>query len=392
MIKGRKEALGALRRVRKDGDEWVMIHAASVGEFEQARPVIEWLKNKYPSLKICLTFFSPSGYNTMKNYPLADLVTYLPFDNSRQLPTFIDLLAPKFVLIIKYEFWLRTIGLLHRRQIPVFLVSAIFRESQPFFRKRSGSIFRDALRKFHTLFIQNESSARLLDRIDIRNYIITGDTRMDRVEQIKENGKKLLDIEALRSLKIAQDKKVLVAGSTWPPDEVNLLRFLDDEKRLFPIIVPHEIDESHIRQIIQSTPIKVTRYSQWDGTNAEEIELLLIDKMGLLSTLYRYADIAYVGGGFGRGIHNTLEAAVYGIPVLFGPNCRKFQEAKSLIDSGGGFKISTYADLADKLNELLSYPDVLHKSGKSARSVVTQSQGATLIITETIDKEIILKS
>lgn len=383
MVEGRKGVLDTIRNKRKEGDQWVMIHTSSVGEFEQARPIIEWFRQEHPELKICLTFFSSSGYNAYRNYSQADIVTYLPFDNSSHLQEFIELLHPKMVLIIKYEFWLRTIDLFHRNHIPIFLISAIFREDQPFFKKGYGSIFREALSQIDTIFIQNEKSAHLLQTIGATNYVISGDTRMDRVVQIKEKGVDLPEFSALREAVHNAGKKVLVAGSTWKADEQLLLRYAEEnEDEIFLILVPHEIDETHIKHITEHSPLPVTSITQWDGQSPEKLKLLLVDKIGLLSKLYKYADVAYIGGGFGKGIHNTIEASVYGIPVLFGPKYHKFREAKKLLKNGGGFSISSYQELSDQLNKLLEHPELLEKSGKVAQEMVYSNIGATKVVVD----------
>lgn len=381
MVKGRKEVIETIKKERKDGEKWVMIHTSSVGEFEQARPIIEWLHENHPEYKICLTFFSSSGYEALKNHPLVDIVTYLPFDNSSTLPEFIDLLAPQFVLLIKYEFWLRMINLFHDRGIPILLVSAIFRTEQPFFKKRIGKLFRDALHNFDTIFIQNKESEVLLQSIGLENYILSGDTRMDRVVHIKEKEEGLPEFAALREKAIKQGKRIIIGGSTWDTDEKLLLELADKHSNLLLILVPHEIGLQHLQRIIQHSPKEVTLFSQWDKGLDALPQLLLIDQMGLLSKLYRYADIAYIGGGFGKGIHNTIEPSVYGIPVIFGPRYQKFREAKELIQTGGGFCIHSYSELKEIVEHLLSNPQSLMNSGKAAEKVVYDNLGATEVIT-----------
>lgn len=387
MVEGRKAIFETLKSKRKGDEEWVMIHTSSVGEFEQARPIIEWIRKEHPELKICLTFFSPSGYKAFQSYSLADMVTYLPFDNSSTLQSFIEQLSPKFVLIIKYEFWLRTISLLHKNNIPIYLISSIFREEQPFFKKRIGIIFREALSQIKILFIQNKVSAELLEGIDVKNYIISGDTRMDRVAQIKEQGHEIKEMGDLRDVALKEGKKILVAGSTWEADEKILLKYAG-QKEILLILVPHEVDEGHIQQIINRSPLPTTRITEWDKKSPEDVQLLIVDKIGLLSTLYRYADIAYVGGGFGKGIHNTLEAAVYGIPILFGPKYHKFQEAKDLINVGAGFSIKSYKGFAEQMDTLVSDPSLRKSSGQAAKNLVYNQLGATEIVTSTIEKDL----
>lgn len=379
MLQGRRESISILRSKRHNPlDRWIWIHVASLGEFEQARPLIERIHTEHPEYKIALTFFSPSGYNQIKDYPLVDLVTYLPFDTSRKLRPFIELLNPELVVFIKYEFWLNTLSILREKQVPTYLVSAIFREDQPFFKPITAKIFRKGLETFRKIFVQNSHSVKLLEQIGFtQNVVLAGDTRIDRVIRIQEQGQKIPKIEQLAKTAHQSGMKVVACGSTWPADEELLIPLLLEHRAAFPIIIPHEIGEAHIEQIITLSKGRATRYSQWDGSHPKQIELLIVDQIGLLSSLYRYADIAYIGGGFGRGIHNTLEAAVYSVPVIFGPKYQKFAEAHALIKSGGGFSIQNGQELSETLETLLTDATTLKHAGDSAGAVVLSQAGAT---------------
>lgn len=381
MIEGRKKVLETVKATRKPDEKWIIIHTSSVGEFEQARPVIEWLHYNHPEYKLCLTFFSSSGYNALKDHPLVDIVTYLPFDNSDSLPQFIDILNPQFVLLIKYEFWIRMINLFHSRGIPILLISAIFRPGQPFFKKRLGTIFREALHQFDVIFIQNKESGKLLQSIGVNNFIQSGDTRMDRVVQIKEKEEGLPLFAKLREKANKEGWRIIVGGSTWEADEKILLDLAASTPQIILILAPHEIGHSHIQNIIQHSPIEISLLSKFDGSLELLPRILLIDQIGLLAKVYRYADIAFVGGGFGKGIHNTIEPSVFGIPVIFGPRYHKFREAHELIRTGGGFCIHSNKELKDVVHSLLSNPQLLNASGLAAEKVVYDNQGATKVIT-----------
>lgn len=391
MVEGRRHSvLDATEVISSDITRRViLIHVASLGEFEQARPIIERLRQEHPEYKIVLTFFSPSGYEQMKHYELVDKVTYLPFDTTRNkyrsIKSFIGLLQPAMVIFVKYEFWLRTLAYLRKQNIPTFLVSAIFRADQPFFKKGYGELFRDALSTFETIFVQNKASAELLKGIGFTNTVVAGDTRIDRVAKIKEQVFSLPEIEALRNVATSRGQKVVIAGSSWPQDEAILIPYLlAHSDNALPIVVPHEIHEEHIQQILKLANRKATRYSEWDGTKPEEIQLLVIDKIGLLSKLYRFGDIAYIGGGFGKGIHNTLEPAVYSIPVVFGPRYHKFREAHALIAAKGGFSISNQEEFAKVFDRLLTDTKYLTATRQASGEVIETQRGATDIIFEHI--------
>lgn len=382
MIEGRKETLGRIRVGRKADDRYIWIHASSLGEFEQGRPVIEAIKKEHPEYKICLTFFSLSGYEIRKNYPLADIVVYLPFDHTEELRDFVELLSPEMVIFVKYEFWLGTLALLRRKGIPTYLISAKFRPDQPFF-KPWGSIFRDALGGFREIFVQEKGSADLLDSIGIKHVTVAGDTRADRVIQIAENPAPLPIVEDFASKARKAEIPVLAIGSSWDKDETHYLPFLKKHRdKVQAIIAPHETHEERIKSLIDNlSPLKVHRYSE--GEVPMGTEVLVIDKIGLLSSVYAHADLAYIGGGFGAGIHNILEPAVYGLPVIFGSKHGKFAEAGALIEKGGAFSYETDEELYPLLDHLITDDEFRRQAGQVSRDFLRESAGATdLILTK----------
>jgi 3-deoxy-D-manno-octulosonic-acid transferase len=344
-LKGRKGWQADLKAklTEKKGD-WIWLHAASLGEFEQGRPLIELIRKNYPEKRILLSFFSPSGYEVRKNYKEVDYVCYLPMDSPKNAQIWLDLLQPQMVFFIKYEFWYYYLNQLKKRGIPTYLVSGIFRPKQAFF-KPWGALFREMLTAFELFFVQNEASANLLTEIGFDNAIITGDTRVDRVLAIKNEAKSFVAIDAF-----VGDAPVFVVGSSWPADETHYLPFLKDyliPKGWKVIIAPHEVDRPQIQQLERQ--LKGFNYQLFtEISNNKELgskEMLIIDNIGMLSSLYAYARVAYVGGGFGKGIHNILEAAVYEIPVLFGPKHKKFAEAEELLNLGVAFELEQEADL-----------------------------------------------
>lgn len=376
LSKGRKEVKSKLQTIHRGSERLVWFHAASLGEFEQGRPVMEKLRQMEPDTKIGLTFFSPSGYEIRKNYAGADYILYLPADTKRNAVRFIEQLRPDAAVFIKYEFWYNYLNELHKRNIPTYLISAIFRTEQPFF-KSWGTLHRKMLGFFKCLYVQDEQSVKLLETIGIRNTRLTGDTRFDRVKQIADAAK---DIEKVRLF--CNDQPAVVCGSTWPPDETILLDYINQYSGPYKwILVPHEIGEGHIKTILDKCKKKVIRYTQANA-NLEDYEVLIVDCIGLLSSIYRYGKISYIGGGFGVGIHNTLEAAIYGIPVIFGPKYQKFNEAVSLIHEGGGFSINNGAELKELLDSLINHPVIAETAGKKALAYVTNQLGATDIISE----------
>lgn len=371
-LSGRENVFALLEQKRLPGEHYVWFHAASLGEFEQGRPIMESLKNSHPEYKILLTFFSPSGYEVRKDYQGADIICYLPMDMSWNVKRFLDIVQPDCAIFIKYEFWMNYLLELKKRQIKTYIVSAIFRESQLFFRSYGG-FYRRLLKSFTHLFVQNDESVRLLHSIGFDNVTKVGDTRFDRVADIAAKSKDLPIVQAFKS-----DAKVLIAGSSWPNDENILLPYFNQNLSLKLIIAPHEIDEEHLQSIISQLKRPYIRYSQATIENVKEADCLIIDCFGLLSSIYRYGEIAYIGGGFGVGIHNILEAAVYGIPVIFGPNFRKFQEAVDLQQKGGAFVIENYESFSQIMSEFLEENSSLYSSACKVSNDYSQAnKGAT---------------
>lgn len=369
LVKGQARTIEQLSQLRRPGERWVWFHAASVGEFEQGRMLIERLRQQQPEVKILLTFFSPSGYELRKDYPLVDMVAYLPFATPLRAKRFLNILQPEKAIFIKYEYWPAYLRALKKRDIPTYIVCAIFRPTQSFFRWW-GMPYRSLLGKFTRLFVQDDSSRELLAKYGIDNVSVAGDTRFDRVHQVylKTEPHPLVEYFA------QQSKKVVVAGSTWPRDEALLIRYLRENPEVRLVLVPHELTEQHLSELFQRLSGRYVLLSEASKNNLTDTQCLVVDRVGLLSSLYHYATVSYVGGGFGVGIHNTLEAAVYYSPVVFGPNCRKFREAERLQQTGGGFVIHNYAELAACLDRLLDNPA---EAGKAAGDYVESELGAT---------------
>ena len=374
MLKGQQDCYEVLRSKIEPGRHYIWFHAASLGEFEQGRPLMERIRQEYPSYGILLTFFSPSGYEVRKNYEGADVICYLPFDKPQNVKKFLDLANPCMAFFIKYEFWKNYLDELHSRNIPVFSVSSIFRPQQAFF-KWYGKDYAKVLRSFNHLFVQNDESRDLLKGIGIEEVTVAGDTRFDRVLQIRQQAKDLPLVEAFK-----QGKLTFVAGSSWQPDEDLFIEYFNHHPEVKLIIAPHVIGEDHLQQIIGKLEGKVVRYTQATLENVTDAHCLIIDCFGLLSSIYRYGEIAYIGGGFGAGIHNTVEAAVYSVPVIFGPNHQRFMEANDLIECGGAFSINDSNDLKALLNKLLSDKTFLQEAGNKAGTYVHSRAGATDII------------
>ena len=388
-LRGRKNILSTIRSNNPaSGQQIIWMHCASVGEFEQGRPVVESLKKSYPEITIVLTFFSASGYEAMKNYKGADQIYYLPLDSASNAKKMVDALKPTLVLWVKYEFWYHYLHELKSRKIPILLISGIFRASHPFF-KWYGSLWREMLGSFTYLFVQNESSSILLSSIGIReNTQITGDTRFDRVIEIAEKFEPLPAIE-----RYCGKSRVLVAGSTWEEDETELIHYvrLNLDKKF--IIAPHETDKGHLQDMKKAFPYSLL-YSDWINhplDASKKTNVLIIDNVGMLSRLYRYADITYVGGGFGAdGVHNVLEAAVYGKPVIFGPEYTKYVEAIGLVDSGGGIPIQNALELESILSELWEQEELLTAKGMAANNFVYAHAGASKKIIQFIQEKRLL--
>lgn len=378
-VEGRKELFKRMELVLKGEKNLIWFHAASLGEFEQGRPVIEGFREKYPDSKILLTFFSPSGYEVRKNYEGADFIFYLPSDFAVNARKFMDLVNPKMAFFIKYEFWHHYLKELKNRKVPTYIFSAIFRPNQLFF-KSWGGFYRKMLSAFTHIFVQNQESADLLKGIGFNNVFVTGDTRFDRVYSIATRSKTLPEVEGF-----GQARPVLIAGSTWPKDEENLIEYINQSSNNYKyIIAPHEVDEAHVKNIVSKIEKPWVRYTKATAKEIEEAEVLVVDCIGKLSSLYRYGDVAYIGGGFGRGIHNTLEAATFGLPIIFGPNFEKFQEAKDLIQVGAAYSYEKYDELQILLNNYFENENERDFSGRKSKSYVDEKRGASFKILSTI--------
>ena len=385
MWRGEREAFKILKQKVDPNAKYIWFHAASLGEFEQGRPLMERIRKDNPQYKILLTFYSPSGYEVRKNYEGADIICYMPVDTRLNAIRFLRLVRPVMAFFIKYEFWSNFLHILKHRNIPTYSVSSIFREDQVFF-KWYGRSYAGVLKCFTRFFVQNEESKRLLEGIGITAVDVVGDTRFDRVLQIKEAAKQLPICEAFRTGVASSqsadvphhDFKVFVAGSSWPPDENIFIPFFNEHKDWRLLIAPHVIAEEHLKLILSLIKgKKVVRYTQTTPEEAADADVLIIDCFGLLSSMYNYGDVAYIGGGFGVGIHNTLEAAVWNMPVIFGPNNKKFQEAQGLLKSGGGFEINTYEDFSGLMSSLMNDEAFLKQAGDKAGAFVAHLAGAT---------------
>lgn len=414
MWRGEREAVDLLKEKVDPTAKYVWFHAASLGEFEQGRPLIEQLRATHPEYKILLTFFSPSGYEVRKNYEGADIVCYLPLDTIRNARRFLRAVHPVMAFFIKYEFWYNYLHILHHRGVPVYSVSSIFRPGQVFF-KWYGRNYAKVLHCITHFFVQNEVSLQLLKGIGIDEATVVGDTRFDRVLQIKEQAKKLPIVEAFKGINgkgdackedlsedackgaLSEDAckdnlsengckgcKVFVAGSSWQPDEDIFIRFFNDHPDWKLIIAPHVIGEDHLAYILDKLQMKAVRYTQATEQSAAEARCLIIDCFGLLSTIYRYGEIAYVGGGFGVGIHNVPEAAVWGVPVLFGPNNKRFQEAQDLLACKGSFEVTDYDSFNTIISRLISDDKFRHQCGEASANYVKSRSGATDIIMKSV--------
>lgn len=423
MWRGEREAVDLLKEKVDPTAKYVWFHAASLGEFEQGRPLIEQLRATHPEYKILLTFFSPSGYEVRKNYEGADIVCYLPLDTIRNARRFLRAVHPVMAFFIKYEFWYNYLHILRHRGVPVYSVSSIFRPGQVFF-KWYGRNYAKVLHCITHFFVQNEVSLQLLKGIGIDEATVVGDTRFDRVLQIKEQAKELPIVEAFKGINgkgdackgaLAEDAckedlsedacngdfsedackgalsengckgcKVFVAGSSWQPDEDIFIRFFNDHPDWKLIIAPHVIGEDHLAYILDKLQMKAVRYTQATEQSAAEARCLIIDCFGLLSTIYRYGEIAYVGGGFGVGIHNVPEAAVWGVPVLFGPNNKRFQEAQDLLACKGSFEVTDYDSFNTIISRLISDDKFCHQCGEASANYVKSRSGATDIIMKSV--------
>lgn len=373
MWAGERQALKVLREKVDPNARYIWFHAASLGEFEQGRPLMEYLRKTHPEYKILLTFFSPSGYEVRKNYEGADIICYLPLDTIRNARRFLRAIKPMMAFFIKYEFWYNYLHILQHRGIPTYSVSSIFRPDQIFFQWY-GKGYGRVLKCFTHFFVQNIESKNLLAKLDIHDVEVVGDTRFDRVLQIKEASKQLPIVEKFTE----NTSKVFIAGSSWLPDEEVFLKYFNLHKDWKLIVAPHVIGEDHLAQIFELLKgRRVVRYTEATEENVKDAEVLIIDCFGLLSSIYHYGTISYVGGGFGVGIHNVLEAAVWDIPVIFGPNNKRFQEAQGLIMAGGGFEINDYQSFRDLMMRFETDEMFLQTSKKHAGEFVKGRAGAT---------------
>ena len=364
-----------LKKNISEGDSIIWVHTASLGEFEQGLPIIEQLKKNYPEYRILVTFFSPSGYEVKKNTAAADMVTYLPMDTKKNAIKFLDLVNPKLVIFVKYEIWPNYLRALSQRNIPTLLISALFKENQIYF-KSYGGFMRKTLHNFTHIFVQDTKSIELLSKINIKNTSISGDTRFDRVIEILERDNNLAFMENFKN-----GAKTLVAGSTWPDDEEVLVPYINTgESSLKFVLAPHNIKPEHINKLKSSINKKTILYSELENKDLSAYEVLIIDTIGLLTKIYSYAEISYVGGGFATGLHNTLEPAVYGIPVIIGPSFKGFKEAEDLVNKGGVLVVKSPAEFFTLVNDLLKDEEHLKRTGDINSTYVSENKGASIQI------------
>ncbi len=374
-VDGRKELISRLPASITKAKKLVWFHCASLGEFEQGRPLIETIRQTNSNVKILVTFFSPSGYEIRKNYTGADHVCYLPLDTKQKSKQFINAINPDLVVFVKYEFWFNHLREIKNRQIPLYLVSAIFRKKQSFFRWY-GAWYRKMLQYFTHIFVQDQNSVKLLANININNASHAGDTRFDRVVAIADQSKEVSIVEQFKNT-----HQLIVAGSTWEQDETLLAQYMEQCPATIKLVIaPHEIDNSHINKIEQLFNVPTARFTNTATSNLEEVKVLIIDNIGYLSSIYKYADVAYVGGAFKTGLHNVLEPAAFGVPVIFGPVYNKFSEAVGLIAAKGAFSIQNYTQLKAKFEWLFFDKNNLKQSSELAGDFVKKNCGATQVI------------
>lgn len=382
-LDGRKNTFRELELKMKEPDKIAWFHAASLGEFEQGRPVIEAFRHRHPDFKILLTFFSPSGYEVRKNYPGADYIYYLPFDFRANAEKFIATVKPRVVFFIKYEYWFNYLDILNSKNIPVLIFSAIYRQDQVFFRWY-GSLFRKLLTYFNHIFVQDDNSKQLLSSIGIHHVTESGDTRFDRVSEIASVS---MEIPVVR--KFAGNNTVVVAGSSWQPDEEILAAYInsqDDAAAVKFIIAPHEIKPANIERIRKGISKKTTRFSEASLALPDDCKVLIIDNIGMLSALYKYGHIAFIGGGFGKGIHNTLEAAAFGNAILFGPNYHKFREARGLIAVNAATVVHNFSDFKFACDAFIHNAKLLDAAALEAKNFVADHTGGVDRILDYTDK------
>ncbi len=379
LLRGQRATLSLLQERLTKG-HWVWFHASSVGEFEQGRPIMERLRRERPELKILLTFFSPSGYELRKDWHGADIITYLPFATRRNARRFLNIVKPEKAVFIKYEFWPAYLKELRKRGIATYSVASVFRPEQFFFRPIIGKPYLSLLHCFTHLLVQDEASKELLAEHGVENVTVCGDPRFNRVAQIASEAKEIPLVDRFTSTDsfrnmMAEGRctKILVAGSTWVRDEELLNKYIVEHDDVRLVLVPHETDERHIQQIFRIFEGRYIRLSEATLRNVDLYRVLVVDEVGMLSSIYRYATVAYIGGGFGKGIHNTLEAAAYGVPVVWGKNYKRFREAKGLIAAGAGFAVSNYAELREALDNAFMNAA---EAGKRAREYVLSETDA----------------
>lgn len=380
---GRANIMERIAQTIEKDSHPVWFHCASLGEFEQGRSLMEAIKKEYPAIKIVLTFYSPSGYEIRKDTPLADYVFYLPTDTAKHARQFLDHVQPRLAIFTKYEYWYHYFRTLKKRGIPLLMISAIFREEQVFF-KWYGGFFRGILRQVRFFFTQNADSVLWLRAIRIRQAGLAGDTRFDRVVELPKQLRRLPEVEQF----LVGGATVLVAGSTWLPDERLLAELLASDGAWKMLLAPHEIHETHLQEVEQLFPdaLFFSRFEQYTAEQVKKARVLIIDNIGMLSALYGYGQLAYIGGGFGAGIHNTLEAATYGIPVVFGPNYTRFQEAVDLIEAGSGFPVKNAQELR-QIMQMLTQEERRSAAGEAAQKYVRRKSGATQIIMKYLETE-----
>ncbi|WP_422081824.1 3-deoxy-D-manno-octulosonic acid transferase [Ulvibacterium sp.] len=374
-VKGRDRTFDTLEKSISKQDRTIWMHVASLGEFEQGLPVLEKLKTAYPDFKILVTFFSPSGYEVKKNTTASDIVTYLPMDTRKNAKRFLETVNPQLALFVKYEIWPNYLKLLAEGEVPTLLISALFKKEKIYF-KAYGGFMRKALKSFTHFFVQDTHSKSLLGSLGFDNVTVSGDTRFDRVSEILERDNQLSFMEDFKGTDLC-----FIGGSTWPEDEEIITEFINTSQRpLKYVLAPHNIKENHIATLKKSIQRKVVLYSEMEGKDLSGFEVLLVDTIGLLTKIYSYADVAYVGGGFATGLHNTLEPAVFGIPVVIGPEYEGFNEAEELVDRGGILVVNTPMEFSNTLDRLITDREYLNQIGRINAAYVAEKRGAGIQI------------
>lgn len=380
-VRGRKQTFSILEDKLTSADKTIWMHVASLGEFEQGLPILERLRAQYPKHKLVLSFFSPSGYEVKKNTKAADVVVYLPMDSLSNAKRFLKLVHPELAIFVKYEVWPNYLDQLKKSNTPTILISAIFSKRQIYF-KPYGGFMRKSLQKFDTYFVQDDDSKKLLDSIGITKVQVGGDTRLDRVSEILERNNRLDFMDRFKNNQLC-----LVAGSTWPEDESILIDYINrTEERLKFVIAPHQIKPAHVAKITAALQKPSICYSALGDQNLKEIDVLIIDTIGLLTKIYSYANIAYVGGGFATGLHNTMEPAVFGVPIIIGPQFEGFKEAEDLVREGGIVPVSSKDSFSNLMNDLLTHPTTLQNKGKINSDYINSNKGASDLIMKYISK------